>query len=192
MNKPSKLSMSRSWRRWCTTCVRLNRRGRQFVRSAALASLRFCRLAGSGRKCAVFLLLTYPHILFRLCQILISSPKKRKAIQSLYVRRLLRCRRCPLFHKELMTCGNAQSQETWWNHDKPEPMGCLCWMPAKALLPGNQCFLSTRLPEGTHPGWRTSEIGTASEIQSGGSTQASTRTAAGPQEEEEQEQGSDD
>lgn len=46
-----------------------------------------------------------------------------------------------------MTCGNAKSKETWMNRQtgKLEPVGCLCYVPAKNSMPEADCYLYSRL-----------------------------------------------
>src|SRR5678815_116182 len=145
--------MSLSWTRWCITSKKWLRRGLGFLHAARMAAYRFCLLAGGKTKCAASAFRIYPPILYRLLTISLSMlRRKRMVTTTLYKRRLMKCRRCPLFYRPLMTCGNAASTETWINHDRMEPMGCLCYLPIKAMDPTANCWMYERLGE-TEYGW---------------------------------------
>jgi hypothetical protein len=55
-------------------------------------------------------------------------------------RRLRACGRCPVFHRELMTCGKPGQQ--WFNPEteQMEQRGCLCPLRLKAQIPHAQCW----------------------------------------------------
>lgn len=61
--------------------------------------------------------------------------------KEVYQRRIKEgCEVCPLFFHPLRTCGHS---DTWINQQtgREEPLGCLCLMDLKALLPEATCWL---------------------------------------------------
>lgn len=117
-----------------------------FVRALWLGVLRGARvnpiqLVVAGWKVASTLFLT-----------LIS--RERLASEQTVTRRLNRCLICPVFCRELQTCGDARLP------DSAEPMGCFCYMPVKARIQASICWLQE--PEQLGPscdaGWPKGEL----------------------------------
>lgn len=61
--------------------------------------------------------------------------RDRRADPSTVARRLNRCLICPVFCRELKTCGDARIP------DRDDPMGCFCYMPVKARIRDAVCWL---------------------------------------------------
>ena len=97
---------------------------RLFVTAATQGAIILCRTSPKGR-CAQRLLKSARHVL----SVILSNQKLKKERRGLYMARLKKCHRCPLFHQVLKTCGSADSGVS-----NGSPIGCLCWMPIKAKL----------------------------------------------------------
>ena len=59
--------------------------------------------------------------------------------------RLAACRKCPIYCADRQTCGDALTPE-WLGEGVP--MGCFCYLPAKAKLPAAVCWLDEQNVEG--------------------------------------------
>lgn len=59
----------------------------------------------------------------------------KRATAAVVEKRLKACSECPVFCRELQTCGDARDTAT------EEPMGCYCFMPVKSRVPEAQCWL---------------------------------------------------
>ncbi|NDJ15602.1 MAG: hypothetical protein EBY17_31270 [Acidobacteriia bacterium] len=98
-----------------------------FVRALWLGAIRGARvspakLAQAGWSVAKTVFLT-----------LISRDKQ--ADQQTVSRRINRCLICPVFCRELNTCGDARLPEA------EDPMGCFCYIPVKARIRDAVCWL---------------------------------------------------
>lgn len=77
------------------------------------------------------------------------SSRNSKLSQRVVDARLEACEMCPLYCWELKTCGDARHPQLW--HDQTtqstQPMGCFCWLPAKAKLSEATCWLDDQSVE---------------------------------------------
>lgn len=58
-----------------------------------------------------------------------------RAEPALIEQRLDTCAICPIFCKELQTCGDARDL------NEPDPLGCFCHLPSKARLKKSRCWV---------------------------------------------------
>lgn len=63
---------------------------------------------------------------------------------SMAEKRLKICRQCDFYVPEYKTCGSPDSEADWFNPvtQQNEPVGCFCFMPYKARIPGATCWAS--------------------------------------------------
>ena len=69
--------------------------------------------------------------------------------------RLAACGKCPLFCKELRTCGDARRPEYWNDPEdgQRKAMGCHCYLPMKARLSEATCWLDDHSFSDRGPNW---------------------------------------
>lgn len=66
-----------------------------------------------------------------------------RSLRDRAAQRLRQCRRCPLFHRPLLSCGWAGGPKIWHNPRTKtvEAAGCFCLMDLKAFIPDASCWL---------------------------------------------------
>lgn len=73
-------------------------------------------------------------------------PKDALVEPRTYTFRLATCSVCPIFYKPLQTCGTPLRKTL-------RPLGCWCFMPAKARLAAAQCWIDENAPDAAQYGW---------------------------------------
>jgi hypothetical protein len=61
--------------------------------------------------------------------------------------RIEACKRCPVYCRELQTCGDARDLKD------TDPLGCFCFMPVKTKVKGSVCWLHEPEQASIGGGW---------------------------------------